>query len=135
VLEHVPDPAAALAELRRMLRPGGTLWLTVPFVGELHEEPFDFYRYTPYGLRALAERAGLSDVEVEPLTGYFTTLAQLARHGGQAMGVGTDVREVPHRLVAAGLRGVARLLPALDRLDRRRALPLGYACRARRASS
>ncbi len=62
VLEHVAEPALVLAELRRVLRDGGELWLTVPFVGELHEEPHDHYRYTSYGLQGLCERAGFGEV-------------------------------------------------------------------------
>ena len=130
VLEHVPEPAAVLAELRRVLRDGGELWLTVPFVGELHEEPHDHFRYTSHGLRGLCERAGFGEVRTWPLGGYFTALAQLARNCGPAIGVGTGRGELGRRLLAAAFRGAARALPRLDRLDRRHALPIGFACRA-----
>lgn len=135
VLEHVPRPWAALAELHRVLRPGGALWLTVPFVGELHEEPHDYFRYTSHGLRSLLDDAGFVDVAIEPLTGYYTTLAHVARNAALATGTGTGAREFGARLLAAGLRAAARALPRLDRVDRRRALPLGYACRAVRPPS
>jgi SAM-dependent methyltransferase len=130
VLEHVPEPAAVLAELRRVLRPGGELWLTVPFVGELHEEPHDHYRYTSHGLRGLCERAGFGEVRTWPLGGYFTAMAQLARNCGLAIGAGTGRGELGRRAVAAGFRAAGSVLPRLDRLDRRRALPIGFACRA-----
>jgi SAM-dependent methyltransferase len=130
VLEHVAEPAAVLAELRRVLRDGADLWLTVPFVGELHEEPHDHFRYTSYALQGLCERAGFRDVRTWPLGGYFTTMAQLARNCGPATGVGTSSGELGRRVLAAGFRGVARVLPRLDHLDRRRALPLGFACHA-----
>ena len=130
VLEHVAEPAAVLAELRRVLRDGGELWLTVPFVGELHEEPHDHYRYTSHGLRGLCERAGFGEIRTWPLGGYFTAMAQLARNMGPATGVGTGSGELGLRVLAAGFRGVSRALPALDRLDRRHALPIGFACRA-----
>ena len=58
VLEHVPDPRRALQEIHRVTKPGGGLLLTVPLSEQLHEEPFDFYRFTKYGLYFLLEKTG-----------------------------------------------------------------------------
>ena len=103
----------------------------MPFVGELHEEPYDFFRYSSYGLRSVAERAGLEVTDVEAIGGYFTTVAQLARDCGSAIGV--EARSpLRRRLLAAAFRAVAVPLARLDRLDERRALPLGFVLRARR---
>jgi SAM-dependent methyltransferase len=134
VLEHVADPQAVLNELARVLAPGGELWLTVPLVNELHEEPHDYFRYTPYGLTTLFERAGLDVVSIEPLTGFYSTLAMLLRNSGLITGVG-ERGDVGRRLLAAASRWIANLLPRLDRLDRRRALPIAYGCRARRPAT
>jgi SAM-dependent methyltransferase len=137
VLEHVAEPASVLAELSRVLRPGGRLLLTVPFVIELHEEPHDHYRYTSHGLRGLLERAGFTEIDVRPSTGWFATVAQTLRHSGNSMLV-PDVRgKLVTRALTFGLLGVGsllgRLAPALDRrLDARRAMPLGWIARARR---
>lgn len=62
VLEHVAEPENAFAELHRVLRPGGMLILSVPQYWPLHEEPYDFRRYTEIGLRALATKGGFSVV-------------------------------------------------------------------------
>lgn len=59
VLEHVPDPALVVSEVARVLRPGGSAWLSMPFLYPVHDAPFDFQRYTAHGLRRDCERAGL----------------------------------------------------------------------------
>jgi SAM-dependent methyltransferase len=66
VLEHVVDPCAAAANLRRLCAPGGLVIVSTPFLVKVHELPYymlDYWRFTPRGLRVLLERAGL-EVEV-----------------------------------------------------------------------
>ena len=58
VLEHVSEPGKALQEIRRVLKPSGHLFISVPFLIGLHEEPHDYYRYTEHGLRYLLTREG-----------------------------------------------------------------------------
>lgn len=59
VLEHVPEPESVLREIARVLKPGGRAWITMPFLYPLHDAPFDFQRFTEYGLRRSMRRAGL----------------------------------------------------------------------------
>lgn len=66
VLEHVPDAAPMVQEMARVLRPGGRLLVTVPFVQPLHELPGDYHRFTPAALRRYAEEAGLEVESIEP---------------------------------------------------------------------
>lgn len=60
VLEHVPEPGIVLGEIRRVLKPGASALITVPFVGGLHQVPYDFWRFTPFGLRELFTKQGFS---------------------------------------------------------------------------
>jgi SAM-dependent methyltransferase len=53
VLEHVPDPNILLLEIARVLKPRGSLIISVPFVHEEHEQPFDFFRFSSFGMREL----------------------------------------------------------------------------------
>lgn len=72
VLEHLSEPERMLSEAFRILRPGGHLLLQVPFQWHVHEAPHDFFRYTRYGLEHLLKKAGFIDVDVAPMTGFWT---------------------------------------------------------------
>lgn len=62
VLEHARDPEKIMGEIHRILKPGGSAYVAVPFVAAFHSAPDDFYRWSAHGLRALIERHGLSVV-------------------------------------------------------------------------
>ena len=64
VLEHIPNPDHLTAEIARVLRLGGHLIAGVPFMYEIHEEPYDYHRYTEYRLRHLCEAHGLQVVSL-----------------------------------------------------------------------
>jgi SAM-dependent methyltransferase len=139
VLEHVAQPERVVAELHRLLADGGALLVTVPFVGPLHEEPHDHYRYTSHGVRGLLERGGFTDLQVRPLSGYWSALAHLLRFGGlSTTPLGRPARPALRAggalaLVAGAL--LQRPAPWLDRhADDRRALPIGWAATARRGA-
>jgi SAM-dependent methyltransferase len=135
VLEHVPAPARVLAELHRVLRPGGTITLTAPLVWELHELPYDFYRYTGPGLEHLLANAGFGDIVVEARNDSFTTLAQLMTNLSWRLGRAPDGLDERRDDAATLLRDVAARLAELAPLDAERALPLGFRGRARRPES
>lgn len=75
VLEHLPEPLAVLSELRRVLKPRGRIFASAPLFYEEHEQPYDYYRYTQFGLRHLFEAAGFQDLEVDWLEGYLGTVS------------------------------------------------------------
>jgi SAM-dependent methyltransferase len=75
VLEHVPEPRLVLQEIHRILKPGGALWLTAPLYFEEHEVPYDFYRYTQFGLAYLLNAAGFEIERLAWLEGYYGTLS------------------------------------------------------------
>jgi len=71
VLEHLPEPDFFLCECNRILKPTGLLFMTVPFMWHVHEEPHDYFRYTQYGLRYLLEKNGFSEIAIEEKTGFW----------------------------------------------------------------
>lgn len=64
VLEHVPHPERFLADLLRVLRPGGSLLMTVPWSSRLHHLPHDYSRFSSYRLAALLDTTGFSAVRI-----------------------------------------------------------------------
>lgn len=74
VMEHVPEPKLVLAELNRVLKPGGKMIYTGPLFYEEHEQPYDFYRYTQFGLQYLLNQTGFVIERLDWLEGYFGTV-------------------------------------------------------------
>jgi SAM-dependent methyltransferase len=53
VLEHLEDPKKAIQEMRRVLKPGGRILISVPFMFPIHDAPGDYWRFTKFGLKLL----------------------------------------------------------------------------------
>lgn len=135
VLEHVPEPSLVLRELFRVLTPGGQLFLSVPQSWYQHQKPYDYYRYTSFGVRYLLEKAGFVVQSIEDMGGYFWYLSFKLQH-------------VNYWLFPRGMRGrwltwplraffgliFGLLLPLilfpLDALDHVRDETFGYVCSA-----
>jgi SAM-dependent methyltransferase len=77
VLEHIPNPANIWSEMARVLRPGGKIVMNVPFLYWIHEQPFDYHRYTEFALRRYARDSGLDVLELESLGGSPEVLADI----------------------------------------------------------
>ncbi|MGC8654648.1 MAG: class I SAM-dependent methyltransferase [Candidatus Kryptoniota bacterium] len=77
VLEHVNNPIILFQEAHRVLRRHGHLILTAPQLWPLHEEPQDYFRFTKYGLKLLAERSGFAVVSVVERRGSIAAIGQL----------------------------------------------------------
>lgn len=110
VLEHVEDAERAVADICRVLVPGGHAVITVPYLYPTHEAPYDFRRFTHYGLESLLRRHGLEVVTLDAKGGpmllgfHFVVLALVAglnsawdRVRGRRL---TDARPVRAALVA-----------------------------------
>lgn len=78
VLEHVADPFKAITEIQRVLKPGGTLYLQLPFIIGYHPGPTDFWRFTREGIVRLVEISGLQCQEVGVAVGASTGFYRVA---------------------------------------------------------
>jgi len=70
VVEHVFNLEEILSEIKRVLKPGGKFLFTCPFVWPEHEVPYDFARYTSFGIQSLLEKNGFRIVK-QHKTGHF----------------------------------------------------------------
>ena len=77
VLEHVFEPSELLAEVSRVLKPDGLVILTIPFCWNEHEQPFDYARYSGFGISYLLEKNGFSDVDIRKSSTFIETIFQL----------------------------------------------------------
>ena len=74
VLEHLPEPQKAVNEIFRILKPEGTIIISVPHLSRLHDEPHDYYRYTRYGLRHIFEESKFHIIHLVERGGLFAFL-------------------------------------------------------------
>lgn len=91
-IEHIKEPRSLLKEAHRILSDEGRVILTAPFLYGLHEEPYDYARYTAHGIRQLAEEAGFGVVSLT--------------HYGSAPGVFVDISSKILKQIQAAISGV-----------------------------
>ena len=77
VFEHVFNPDQFLDEAVRILKPAGLVLLTMPFVWDEHEQPYDFARYSSFGIKALLEKHGFEVLEQRKSTDDIRVIFQL----------------------------------------------------------
>lgn len=78
VLHDIPEPFQLISEAKRLLKPGGKLLLTTPFVVPLVDGEYDHYRYTANGLKFQVEKGGLKIQKIEPVSDIFGAALTLA---------------------------------------------------------
>jgi len=77
VIEHVFNPEEIFNEFYRVLKPGGHILITCPFTWEEHEQPYDFSRYTSFGIQHLLETHNFTIIKIEKSNSFIETIFQL----------------------------------------------------------
>lgn len=77
VFEHVFNLHDVLKEIARVVKPGGKLLISCPFAWDEHEKPYDYARYTSFGLPSLLSSGGFDVVLVEKTNTYVLAVAQM----------------------------------------------------------
>lgn len=149
VLEHTPHPRQLMGEMARVLKKDGTLILAAPFSFRLHEEPHDYFRYSPHGLRELCGEVGLVVDRIEQVGSLWTLVGhklnsylalRIARIGATAQELGKLSHEAPSQprarlwtlpVVAPAVLAISTAARIMDRLFYERQEALGFVIVAR----
>lgn len=110
VLEHVRSPVTALAEIARVLKPGGILIGSTPFLLGIHDAPGDYWRFTRHGLENLL--GDLELLELRERNGYFSSVAVLLT---RRFVIGTAKQKRLALLLSPLLVALAGTIELLDR--------------------
>jgi len=86
VLEHAFEPEMLLSEIYRVLEPGGSLLLTIPFFWPEHEQPYDSQRFTSFGLISRLEKLGFKNITVVKANPGLSCLMQLGIEWAESYG-------------------------------------------------
>jgi SAM-dependent methyltransferase len=99
VLEHCADPTRLLREVNRVMSPGGFIFVTVPFLWPLHDNPYDEYRYTPFSLERHFRDGGFQEIRLTALGGWDAALATMLGLWVRRRSMGSLRRRVLQRLL------------------------------------
>lgn len=153
VLEHTPRPRQLVAEMARVLKKDGALILAAPFSFRLHEEPHDYFRYSPHGLRELCSAAGLVIDHVEQVGSLWSLIGHklnsylalhVARIGSAAQQLGKLGHEAPGQprarlwtlpFIAPAVLAISTGARIMDRVFFERQEALGFIVVAHRTRS
>lgn len=107
VLEHVRNPQRCCDEALRILRPGGALILSVPFLFPIHEDPGDYRRFTSEGVLDLC--GAFQSARVAPMGGWVGTVGMLLDLGARDMSAGFG-----RRMLRRAVRVLGRALSSME---------------------
>jgi len=103
VIEHVEDHQGLVNEAYRLLKPNGCFILSGPMYWNLHEEPYDFFRFTKHGFKYILEKGGFEVCEIVSNGGAWATLGQVVNHT-------FEFRNSKANKIAKGLKYLFRIL-------------------------
>lgn len=80
VFEHLPNTREVLEECSRVLKPGGRIIGMIPFLLGVHQEPYDFHRYTPFMLQDILTKTNFKEIQITALTSPLDVYRHTQKH-------------------------------------------------------
>lgn len=115
VMEHLCNPQVFLDEAHRILKPGGSIVLQVPFMWQVHEAPHDYFRFTNYGLQYMFEKAGFNEITIYSQTGFWVMWTLKFNYQCRRLIVGPRLIRKTVELLMRGIWEInQRIAPWLD---------------------
>lgn len=134
-IEHVEDYQGLINEAYRLLRPGGYFVLSGPFNWQLHEEPYDFFRFSKHGFKHIIEKSGFQIIELKENGGMWSVVGQyiLMNINNDHSGRGRKTRFL-FRIIKRfkGINLINRFFEFLDKSDYNTVNTINYVIVARK---
>ena len=128
VLEHLKEPDSAFKNFHRILKKRGKVFLTTIMTFEAHSIPNDYFRFTQYGLRYLAEKNGFRVMKISPQGGKFLVLAKELQVLWPRLIKKKEIIWLYYLVFSLPLFIFSLILFLLDFLDKDKNLTLNYEC-------
>jgi SAM-dependent methyltransferase len=111
-IEHVEDHQGLVNEAYRLLKPDGCFILSGPLYWPLHEEPYDFFRFTKHGFKYILEKAGFEIISIEANGGKWSVAGQALLHA-----LYPDINKIKG-FKGKAIRGTMRLIGGIKTINR-----------------
>lgn len=128
VMEHVQEPHLVIKEMYRILKKGGKVFLTTHGNFEEHGIPYDFFRYTRYGLKYLALSNHFKSVKIKPQGGRFIAVSKFIQTLIPRILKNRYLVYIYYTIAIVPIFFIHLVFFFLDKLDKDKSLTLNYEC-------